>query len=134
MKLIHGWTLPALAFGLALAAPKAVSAQAAALPAGVTQAMVDQGKTLFHGPALCSNCHGQGGVGSGIAPNLTDDTWLHSDGSYDAIVKQITTGVPQPKESMIPMLPKGGSGITDDQVKIVAAYVYSLSKHTNLKK
>ena len=125
MKRIQGWTLPLVALGLALAAPRAASAQA--LPAGVTQAMVDQGKTLFHGPALCANCHGQGGTGSGIAPNLTDATWLHSDGSYDAIVKQITTGVPQPKESMIPMLPKGGSGITDEQIKVVAAYVYSLS-------
>ena len=127
MKRIPGWTLPVVALGLALAAPHAVSAQAKPLPAGVTQAMIDSGKTLFHGPALCSNCHGQNGAGSGIAPNLEDKTWLHSDGSYDAIVKQITTGVPQPKESMIPMLAKGGSGITDAQVKDVAAYVWSLS-------
>lgn len=127
MKRIHGWTLPLFALGLALAVPHAASAQAKPLPAGVTQAMIDGGKTIFHGPGLCSNCHGEAGAGSGIAPSLADKTWLHSDGSYEAIVKQITTGVPQPKESMIPMLPKGGSGITDDQIKSVAAYVWSLT-------
>lgn len=126
MKRIPGWTLPALALGLALAAPQAVSAQAA-LPQGVTAAMIETGKGLYHAAALCANCHGQNGEGSGIAPSLADKTWLHSDGSFAAIEKQITDGVPAPKESMIPMLPKGGSGITADQVKAVAAYVWSLS-------
>jgi cytochrome c oxidase cbb3-type subunit 3 len=127
MKRIPGWTLPVVALGLALAAPKAVSAQAKPLPQGVTAAMVETGKGLYHAAALCANCHGQNGEGSGIAPNLADKTWLHSDGSYAAIVKQINDGVPAPKESMIPMLPKGGSGITADQVNAVAAYVWSLS-------
>jgi mono/diheme cytochrome c family protein len=123
MKRIPGWTLPVVALGLALAAPRAVSAQAAA-PAA---ADVAAGKTLFHAAALCSNCHGQNGEGSGIAPNLADKTWLHSDGSLAAIEKTINDGVPAPKESMIPMLAKGGSGITAAQAKQVAAYVYSLS-------
>ena len=125
MKRIPGWTLPIVALGLALAAPRAVSAQA--LPAGVTAAMVETGKGLYHGAALCANCHGQNGEGSGIAPSLADATWLHSKGEFAEIEKQINDGVPAPKESMIPMLPKGGSGITADQVKAVAAYVYSLS-------
>ena len=30
---------------------------------------------------------------SAVGPNLTDAEWIHSDGSYDAIVKQVTTGV-----------------------------------------
>jgi mono/diheme cytochrome c family protein len=127
MKRISGWTLPVVALGLALAAPRNVSAQAKPLPTGVTAAMVETGKGLFHAAALCSNCHGPNGEGTGIAPNLADKTWLHSDGAYEAIVKTIDTGVPAPKESMIPMLPKGGSGITADQVKAVAAYVWSLS-------
>ena len=124
MKRIPGWTLPVVALGLALAAPRAVSAQDAAMPDAKA---IEAGKALFHGAALCSNCHGQNGAGSGIAPNLADATWLHSKGTLAEIEKQITDGVPQPKESMIPMLPKGGSGITADQVKQVAAYVYSLS-------
>jgi mono/diheme cytochrome c family protein len=124
MKRIPGWTLPVVALGLALAAPRAVSAQAAARPAA---AAIAAGKTLFHAAALCANCHGQNGEGSGIAPKLNDKTWLHSDGSLAAIEKTITDGVPAPKESMIPMLAKGGSGITPAQVKEVAAYVWSLS-------
>ena len=39
----------------------------------------------------------------------------------------MTTGVPKPKEHPAPMPPKGGAPLTDDQVKAVAAYVYSLS-------
>jgi len=99
----------------------------APLPAGVTPAMVAQGASIFKGPGMCSICHGIDGRG-GVGANLTDSTWLHSKGSYEEIVQQITTGVPQ-KESTngVPMPPKGGSGINPDQVKAVAAYVWTLS-------
>jgi len=99
------------------------------LPAGVTAAMIEQGKKLFHGQAICATCHGQDAKGlPGLGVNLTDKEWLHSDGSYDAIVKQIETGVPAGEsKSGIVMPPKGGSGITDAQVRAVAAYVWSLS-------
>ena len=44
------------------------------------------------------------------------------------IVATITTGVPADKAKKgIAMPPKGGSSITEDEVKAVAAYVYSLS-------
>ena len=122
MKRIAGWTLPIVALGLALAAPRDVSAQERPAAAAIAA-----GKTLYHAAALCANCHGPNGEGSGIAPKLNDKTWLHSDGSLAAIEKTITDGVPAPKESMIPMLAKGGSGITAAQVKEVAAYVWSLS-------
>lgn len=99
------------------------------LPAGVTAAMIEQGNKLFHGQAICATCHGQDAKGvPGLGVNLTDKVWLHSDGSYDAIVKQIETGVPaNESKSGIVMPPKGGSGITDAQVREVAAYVWSLS-------
>ena len=122
-----GWALPVaiLAGALTLGASDA-SAQTA-LPSGVTQAMVDAGKTLYHGAALCSSCHGENGAGTAIGPKFDDTVWLHSDGSFPAIVNQIKVGVQTPKESMIPMLAKGGSGITDEQVNQVAAYVWRLS-------
>jgi mono/diheme cytochrome c family protein len=122
-----GWALPVaiLAGALTLGASDA-SAQTA-LPSGVTQAMVDAGKTLYHGAALCSSCHGENGAGTAIGPKFNDQVWLHSDGSYTAIANTIKTGVQTPKESMIPMLAKGGSGITDEQVNQVAAYVWRLS-------
>ncbi len=100
---------------------------AAQAPAAVTPAEIAQGDSIFHGPGNCYACHGANAQGA-VGPNLTDAEWIHSDGSYDAIVKQVTTGVPQSEsKSGIPMPPKGGSTITDDQVKAVAASVYSLS-------
>jgi mono/diheme cytochrome c family protein len=93
----------------------------------VTPAVITQGDSIFHGKGNCYACHGSNAQGT-VGPNLTDAEWLHSDGSYDAIVKQVTTGVPKEEsKSGIVMPPRGGSTITDDEVKAVAAYVYSLS-------
>jgi mono/diheme cytochrome c family protein len=99
-------------------------------PAAVTPALIAQGDSIFHSKGNCYACHGANAQGA-VGPNLTDAEWIHSDGSYDAIVKQVTTGVPQNEsKSGIMMPPKGGSSITDDEVKAVAAYVYSLSHKT----
>lgn len=121
---------PAFAVALTLAMPVAAAAQTKdSLPPGVTSEMVTQGKTLFTGPGLCTACHGSDAKGMpGLGANLTDAKWLHSDGSYDAIVQQILTGVPANKSTSGSMMPpKGGSSLTDAQVKAVAAYVWSLS-------
>jgi mono/diheme cytochrome c family protein len=98
------------------------------LPEGVTQEMVTSGQAIFGGPGMCFACHGANGSGSPLAPSLNESTWLHIDGSYDAIVGIINTGVPTPMEFPAAMLPRGGSAITDDQVREVAAYVYSISR------
>ena len=37
-------------------------------------------------------------------------------------------GVPQPKQHPAPMPAKGGAPLTDEQVKQVSAYVYSISR------
>jgi mono/diheme cytochrome c family protein len=100
----------------------------AALPPGVTQPEVDEGKQIFHGPGACFGCHGQNAAGGPLAPPLNDSQWLHIDGSLDAIVGIVTNGVPQPKQYPAPMPPRGGSTITDAQVKAVAAYVFSISR------
>jgi mono/diheme cytochrome c family protein len=93
----------------------------------ITPAAITQGDSIFHGKGNCYACHGANAQGA-VGPNLTDAEWIHSDGSYDAIVKQVTTGVPKEEsKSGIAMPPKGASTITDDEVKAVAAYVYSLS-------
>jgi len=118
------------------AAPETPEATAAApaampageLPAGVTPAMVEEGRTLFHGAGICYTCHGQNGTGvTGLGPALGDGEWLHSDGSYDAIVAQILKGVSADESKTgVAMPAKGGAAITDDQAKAVAAYVFSL--------
>lgn len=124
---------PSSKWGLVVAmmlavAPAAVQGQdPPPLPDGVTQQMVEQGSQIFAGPGNCVACHGENGDGTAFAPKLNNDTWLNIDGTYEAIVKVITEGVAEPKESMIPMGARGGSTINDEQVKAVAAYVWRLS-------
>jgi mono/diheme cytochrome c family protein len=100
------------------------------LPEGVTPAMVEEGKGIYNGAGICMSCHGPTGEGiPNLGANLTDDEWLHIDGSYESIVQNILNGVTaQESSSGVPMPAKGGTAITDDQVKAVAAYVWTLSK------
>ena len=123
---IAGGTVVAL---MALAGAAQAQAKPEALPPGVTAAMVKEGETLFKGAGLCSACHGQDGKGiPSLGANLVDAQWVHSKGSYDEIVKQITGGVTADKSTTgVVMPPKGGTTITDAQVKAIAAYVWSLS-------
>jgi mono/diheme cytochrome c family protein len=114
-------------------APPAGQPQQAApmdLPAGVTAEMVAEGDAIFHGVGICQTCHGPDATGVGnLAPNLTDGTWLNISGrNYDEIVTVVTSGVPEPKEAAAPMPAKGGANLTDEQVRAVAAYVYTLSQ------
>ncbi len=123
MKIIVRAALVLCAFVAVGAAP----AKAQGLPAGVTQAMVDKGNAIFHKEGLCYACHGQDAKGL-VGPNLTDDVWLHSKGTFDDIVKQIIAGVTKEEsKSGVPMPAKGGASLSDDDVKNVAAYVYTLS-------
>ena len=100
------------------------------LPDGVTAEMVQAGADLWP-TQICATCHGPTGEGvDGLGPNLSDDAWLNSDGTYEAIVATITDGVPEPKEFAAPMMPKGGmASITDEQVQQLAAYIYAMSNN-----
>jgi len=122
----YRFLIPALA-GLALA--RGIAAQQPdSLPAGVTPAMMAQGKKLFGGDGLCFSCHGPEGRGL-VGPDLTDASWLMGKGSFEEIVARILEGVPADKsKSGQIMPPKGGSSLNPNQVKAVAAYVWSLSR------
>jgi len=114
------------------AAPPAATPEPAAttsvdLPEGVTQAMVDEGQTLFNGAGTCFACHGQDGVGSQLGPAFNNNEWLQIEGSYESILEQINTGTTTPVQFPGLMLPRAGTNMTDDQVAAVAAYVYTLS-------
>ena len=98
------------------------------LPPGVTQEMVAQGEELFNGGGNCHACHGRAGAGAPLAPALQDDSWIHIDGSFDALVQIINAGVPQPAQYPAPMPARGGAAITDEQVRAIAAYVYAISR------
>ncbi|HEX9579820.1 MAG TPA: cytochrome c [Gemmatimonadales bacterium] len=120
-----------LALGLLVLTGAAAQAQQAdSLPPGVTAKMVTDGAALFKGAGLCTACHGVDAKGvPNLGPDLTDAKWLHSKGSYDEIVKQIMAGVTADKSTTgIVMPPKGGSSLTDDQVKWVSAYVWTLGR------
>ena len=102
------------------------------LPAGVTTAMIAEGDSLFHA-ASCVRCHGADAKGAQNGPSLMGPTFMHVNGTYEDFVRLIMSGVPadsiKDKSHRFPMRPKGGgqTPLTDDQVKSVAAYVYSLS-------
>ena len=76
------------------------------------------GKSRF---SACAACHGVDGKGNKAlgAPNLTDDYWLHGWGEA-AIVSIVKTG----KNNV---MPAQASKFTPDQIRVVAAYVLSLS-------
>jgi mono/diheme cytochrome c family protein len=114
-----------------LALPSTLPAQSAdSLPRGVTAAMVEDGKKLYAGAGLCSACHGPDGKGiQGLGANLADTRWQHSDGSFDAIVRQILEGVsPEKSSTGVAMPARGGSQLTEAQVRAVAAYVWTLGR------
>ena len=97
---------------------------------GATKEMVALGDRIYHGQvggATCTGCHGANATGTPLGPDLTDTQWLWGDGSYAAIAKMITAGVPQPKQYRSPMPPMGGAQLTSDQVSAVAAYIWGLS-------
>jgi mono/diheme cytochrome c family protein len=106
----------------------AAPAGGGALPAGVTQANVTAGETAFKG-GPCIACHGADAKGTAMAPDLTDNTWLNIDGSYEQIQQVVKTGVAKPKDPahVSPMPPMGGAQLSDQQVSDIAAYIYSMS-------
>ena len=115
----------ALAFILLAIAGGAVAAQ------DIDQETVDEGASLFKGLGLCHACHGPEAKGvPNLGADLSDDEWLHSDGSLEGILATIKQGVTGDKSSTGTLMPpKGGSSLSDDQLRAVATYVWSLS-HT----
>ena len=114
------------------ATPAAPQSSSEAPAAGASaSALIAKGDAVFHGPGNCYACHGNKGEGL-VGPNLTDSEWIHSKGTLEDIEAQINHGVPKEEsKSGIPMPPKGGSTISDEDVKACAAYVHSLSQKSD---
>lgn len=108
---------------------------AAALPGEELDAMVAYVQALSAGgagaghevaaakyAALCGVCHGADGRGMQAlgAPNLTDDIWLYG-GSRDAIRTTLVDGRNGQMPAHEPI-------VGADRARLIAAYVYSLSK------
>jgi mono/diheme cytochrome c family protein len=109
------------------AAPPA-PAQQGPVPEGATAADVSEGQKIFAATGNCFTCHGPNAGGTALAPPLNDKTWLNVDGSFASLQTVINNGVPTPKQFPAAMPAKGGAQLTEQQVKQVAAYVYSISR------
>ena len=108
------------------AAPQAAAETPA--PDASSSALIARGDAVFHGAGNCYACHGSKGEGL-VGPSLTDSEWIHSKGSLEEIEAQIIHGVSKEEaKSGIPMPPKGGSNLSDEDIKACAAYVHSLSQ------
>jgi cytochrome c oxidase cbb3-type subunit 3 len=79
----------------------------------------EKGEEVF--AQACVACHGADGKGNQDlgAPNLTDDTWLYGS-TYDWIKETVVNGRQN-------QMPAQGGRLTDDQIQILAGYVYSLA-------
>ena len=83
--------------------------------------MAELGREKFK---ACAACHGADGKGNQAlgAPNLTDKTWLHGWGEA-AIVEMVNKGKTN-------VMPAQKDRLSADQIKVLAAYVWSLSNVT----
>lgn len=119
----------AIALGSAAAGRDAVvtaSSQLDTLPPGVTRELIERGEVLFEGRAACVSCHGADGRGL-IGPDLGDAEWWHADGGFAAIQRVVRSGVPAASaRTGVAMPARGGTPLTDEEVRAVAAYVWSL--------
>jgi mono/diheme cytochrome c family protein len=99
------------------------------VPEGATAEQVALGGKIFSGEvagATCAGCHGAGGIGTPVGPDLTSGKWLWGDGSVAAIKKTILEGVPEPKQHPGAMPPMGGVTLSDKDVQAVAVYVWAI--------
>lgn len=84
-------------------------------------AMAARGASSYQ--TTCIACHGADGSGNPAlgAPNLTDDNWLYGK-SRDAIHKTIHDG-------RNGHMPAWSGRLTEQQIHVLAAWVYQLSEH-----
>ena len=113
---------------LLAAAPGAAQAAPRARPEGVTDSSIAWGRQLFHGSANCAECHGRDARGTDDGPALTGALWLHGPGTYAWLVEQIKRGIPAHRTwTGTPMPMRGWSNMPDEDVRAVAAYVWSIT-------
>lgn len=78
-----------------------------------------RGKNIY--AQNCAACHGNEGQGNPVlgAPNFADKVWLHG-GDEESVVRTITGGRTN-------MMPAWKDTLSDERLKILAAYVWGLS-------
>jgi mono/diheme cytochrome c family protein len=86
----------------------------------------DTGRAIYMGKGFCHGCHGPDARGTPLGPDLTDDVWLHIDGSREQVARVVRSGIPRPKQHPAPMPPMGGGRLNAGEIDAVADYVAGL--------
>lgn len=94
---------------------------------------VERGAAIYRG-GTCPVCHHWEGQGNRRGPDLTDEKWLHGDGSLAAVRAAIETGFPHGSgrrfRGKYEMWPLGGMELDDSDLDALAAYVWSLHRRS----
>lgn len=98
-------------------------------PTTVTRTDSIIGDSLYRAGGRCTTCHGESGQGlASLGPDLTDDVWLHGDGSLPFLQRIILTGA-LPRRMPI-VMPAFATRLSAEEAYRIAAYVFTLS-HPN---
>lgn len=85
-----------------------------------------------YGIGMCAKCHRENGKGGPRAPDLTDDDWIHCDGSITGIRNVLVSGVPKEKlkDQDRPFQMNPATNLIHDEALIdaLASYVHSLGR------
>ncbi len=90
------------------------------------------GDSVYH-LASCVQCHGPDVSGTANGPSLRGPVWKNTNGSYNDFVRIINTGIPREQimdpAYRLPMPARGGVPVlSNDDIRVIAAYVYSISR------
>ena len=92
---------------------------------------VERGAAIYRG-GTCPVCHHWEGQGNRRGPDLTDEEWLHGDGSLAAVRTAIETGFRHGAGRRFggkyEMWPLGGMELDDSDLEALTAYVWSLHR------
>jgi mono/diheme cytochrome c family protein len=104
-----------------------------AIPPGSSLDEVALGQRIYVGEikgGTCMGCHGSDGRGSSAGGSLIGPSFQWSDGSVAGLAATITAGVANPKKAGGGMPALGGAQLDATDVHAVAAYVWTLGKHS----
>ena len=124
MRLASSWRARAFIIVTAVLAPVSLRAQQADPPDtnAVTPAMVDAGRSIFHGKGTCFACHGARLEGTQIAPTLKTHPWRDAkNGQLDEIFRVVTHGVPST------VMVANPGGLSRAEALSVASYIWSVN-------
>ena len=121
------WSAPAILGILSMLGGARLSAQAR--PAGVTDSVLEAGRVIYLGSGQCARCHGEHGEGTEEGEALSSGTWKLGSGDYEWLPSIIRhSGVAARGRDVDPLPMRGPTLLLPEEVRAVAAYVWSISR------